>query len=273
MALFKNMSITYAGMALFAKAQAGQQIKFTKMQVGSGQIGTQNPAALVALIDPKLDVSIVSINPIPELKSATIVGNITNKDVKEALYICEMGLFAIDPDAGEILYGYVSCGQYGDYYAPISQGPYSWQYEINAAIGNAANVTVELSQLNWDYGIMNSNTTFVYLKGGNQKEINKSIDDLFKDIKSQIKIKSNITIAASGWLDDIASSGYFVYDLADTDITANTIVNVNIRVNDLDKANTIKSANQSFNGKVRLYASSAPTADIIADLCLTKVVG
>lgn len=190
MALFKNMSITYQGMALFAKAQAGQEIHFTKMQVGGGQIGTQNPATLISLIDSKLDIPITSITPNPELKSATIIGNITNKDVKEALYICEMGLFAKDPDAGEILYGYASCGQYGDYYAPEAQGPYNWQYQISAAIGNAANVTAELSQLNWDYALMNSTTDFIHLKGGNQKEINKSIDNKFKEVVSSLDDKA-----------------------------------------------------------------------------------
>lgn len=186
MALFKNMAITNQGMALYAKAQAGQEIHFTKMQVGSGLIETQNPVTLLALLDPKLDVPITSITANPEMKSATIIGNITNKDVTEATYICELGLFAKDPDEGEILYGYVSAGQYGDYYAPEAQGPYSWQYEINAAIGNAANVTAEVSRLNWDHSVINSNKTFLHLEGGNQKEINKSIDNLFESFKSDL---------------------------------------------------------------------------------------
>ncbi|MCW6079062.1 hypothetical protein LAV37_08715, partial [Clostridium sporogenes] len=186
MALFKNMAITNQGMALYAKAQAGQEIHFTKMQVGSGQIETQNPVTLLALLDPKLDVPITSITANPEMKSATIIGNITNKDVTEATYICELGLFAKDPDESEILYGYVSAGQYGDYYAPEAQGPYSWQYEINAAIGNAANVTAEVSRLNWDHSVINSNKTFLHLTGGNQKEINKSIDTLFESVKSDL---------------------------------------------------------------------------------------
>ena len=46
MAYFKNMYITNAGITLYAKAQTGKEIHFTKMQVGSGQIGTQNPATL-----------------------------------------------------------------------------------------------------------------------------------------------------------------------------------------------------------------------------------
>ncbi|EHN17012.1 hypothetical protein [Clostridium sporogenes] len=186
MAIFKNMSITSKGMALYAKAQAGQEIHFTKMQVGSGQIETQNPVTLLGLLDPKLDVCIVSITANPELKNANLIGKVTNKNVKEAIYICELGLFAKDPDEGEILYGYVSAGQYGDYYAPESQGPYSWEYEINAAIGNAANVTAEFSRSDWDYAIVSSNKNFLHLEGGNQREINRSIDNLFESVSKKL---------------------------------------------------------------------------------------
>ncbi|GAA0083117.1 hypothetical protein [Clostridium sp. CTA-6] len=289
MALFKNMAITNQGMALYAKAQAGQEIHFTKMQVGSGLIETQNPVTLLALLDPKLDVPITSITANPEMKSATIIGNITNKDVTEATYICELGLFAKDPDEGEILYGYVSAGQYGDYYAPEAQGPYSWQYEINAAIGNAANVTAEVSRLNWDHSVINSNKTFLYLKGGNQKEINKSIDDNFesvtkqlaeiatevenndKDIKFLNIIKRNISIKTIGWVKD-STLELYKYKIQDADITENTIVDVNIKISDLEKASNFKSSNQSFNGYVEIYSDEAPKESIICDLKLVRQV-
>ena len=182
MAIFNNMSITNKGQVLYAKAQAGQELHFTKMMVGSGNLDTRNPAILSALIEPKFDVGIQKITPNTELKTATISGTISNSGVTEATYICEIGLFAEDPDEGEILYAYGTAGQYGDYYAPESMGPFSWNYQINAAIGNAANVTVELSNLTYDYGVFNTNTTFLKLSGGNQKEINKNIDTLIANL-------------------------------------------------------------------------------------------
>lgn len=182
MAIFNNMSITNKGQVLYAKAQAGQELHFTKMMVGSGNLDTRNPAILTALIEPKFDVGIQEITPNTELKTATISGTINNSGVTEATYICEIGLFAQDPDEGEILYAYGTAGQYGDYYAPASMGPFSWNYQINAAIGNAANVTIELSNLTNDYGVFNTNTTFLRLTGGNQKEINKSIDTFIDNL-------------------------------------------------------------------------------------------
>ena len=182
MAIFNNMSITNEGQVLYAKAQAGQELHFTKMMVGSGNLDTRNPATLTALIKPKFDVGIQEITPNTELKTATISGTINNSGVTEVTYICEIGLFAQDPDEGEILYAYGTAGQYGDYYAPASMGPCSWNYQINAAIGNAANVTIELSNLTYDYGVFNTNTAFLRLTGGNQKEINKSIDTFIDNL-------------------------------------------------------------------------------------------
>ncbi|MGG7200184.1 hypothetical protein ACQPUL_05530 [Clostridium butyricum] len=181
MAIFKNMTITDKGKILYAQAQSGKQLKFTKMMVGSGDIDSKNPETLLSLIDPKFDIGIQSITPNPELKTATISGFINNSTFTKSTYICEIGLFAEDTDGGEILYAYGSAGPWGDYYAPASAGAYSWNYQINAAIGNAANVTVELSNLNYDYGVINTNSTFVVLKGGNQKELNKQIDKLLSE--------------------------------------------------------------------------------------------
>lgn len=197
MAIFNNMSITNKGQVLYTKVQAGQELHFTKMMVGSGKLDTRNPAILTALIEPKFDVGIQEITPNTELKTATISGTINNGGVTEATYICEIGLFAQDPDEGEILYAYGTAGQYGDYYAPASMGPFSWNYQINAAIGNAANVTIELSNLTYDYGVFNTNTTFLRLAGGNQKEINKSIDT-FIDNLYKLSAGTVYTVNASG---------------------------------------------------------------------------
>lgn len=183
MAIFNNMRITDKGKVLYAKAQAGKELHFTKMKVGAGNVESRNPDTLLDLIDGKYDVGIQSISPNPETKSAVISGMINNGAVTEPTYICEIGLYAEDPDEGEILYGYASAGQYGDYYAPNTVGAFTWNYQINAAIGNAANVTVELSNLVYDYGVINTNSSFIHLSGGNQKEINKSIDNMFKEIK------------------------------------------------------------------------------------------
>lgn len=177
MALFSKMNITHGGMRLYTKAQAGAPIIFTKMKVGSGKIeGSADPIEFTDLIDAKLDAMLLSISPNTEQRTATIVGKVNNSSLEEGLYICELGLYAMDPDDGEILYAYANADDLGDYYAPISQGPYTWHYQIATSVGNAANLDIELTELNYDYGIINSNESFETIGGANQKAINKDVD-------------------------------------------------------------------------------------------------
>ncbi|MBX4259724.1 hypothetical protein KTC96_24680 (plasmid) [Clostridium estertheticum] len=285
MAIFGNMSITNAGQILYTKAQAGKPIVFTKLSIGSGQIGTQNPATLTNLVQSKFDILISSIIPNTLAQSAAISGTINNANILEAAYICEIGLWAMDPDVGLILYSYASAGTLGDYMAPATQGAYTWMYQINASIGNATNITAKIGNLQYDYGIVISDTTLQLIAGGNQMALNKSIDNKLKSINdqqvkntkdlaenvNQIKIKNNITILNTGWLLDSVTELY-KYDIANTDILATTAVDVNIKLADLDKANDIKTANDSFAGYVRVYADAIPLSNITCDLKLIRQV-
>ncbi|MEK8128653.1 hypothetical protein WMW72_12120 [Paenibacillus filicis] len=68
-------------------------------------------------------------------------GMFDNGNITTPTYTCEVGLFALDPQDGEILYSYANAGTQGDTIPPISSGPLSKQFQLNAAIGNASNVT------------------------------------------------------------------------------------------------------------------------------------
>ncbi|WP_297425774.1 hypothetical protein [Clostridium sp.] len=180
MAIFNTMVLTEKGQLLYAKGQAGQTINFTKLAVGIGNIGDTDPTTLTELVNRKFDIAIQGKTVNTAEKVALINGTLTNENMTESILICEIGLYAQDPDEGEILYSYASAGQYGDYTSPASNGPYSWNYQVYAAIGNAANVEVTLSNLQYDTGIINTNTTFSIIKGSTQNEINKSIDNKLK---------------------------------------------------------------------------------------------
>jgi len=176
MAIFRTMSITNAGQTLYTKAQGGKPIIFTKLSIGSGQVGMQNPATLTTLVLPKFDILISSISSNRLAKSVAISGSISNIDMTVATYICEIGVWATDPDVGLILYGYGCAAAQGDYMTPASQGACSWLYQINAYIGNAANITANISNIIYDYSVLGTDTTFTVINGRNQKAINKSVD-------------------------------------------------------------------------------------------------
>lgn len=139
MANYSAGAVTTLGQALIAKAQAGAAINFTRMQIGSGQLGGGDPAARTALINP---IAYFNINAITHLENtANVMGIFENTGLSTSTYTCEIGLFAQDPDAGEILYAYANAEDQGDTFPPASSGPYSLQFKLNAAVGNAVNVT------------------------------------------------------------------------------------------------------------------------------------
>ena len=187
MAIFPSMAITNDGQLLYNKAQAGATLNFTGMKLGAGRLADgQDPQTVSALIDYKFDVTISSITQNTELKVAVITGSRNNSDVDEGTYICELGLYALDPDVGEILYAYSNAGGMGDYFAPASRGAFTWSYQINAAVGNAANVTATLSSNAFDHAIAISEASFAAIAGTTQKEVNQSIDNLLSTLQYQI---------------------------------------------------------------------------------------
>jgi hypothetical protein len=96
--------------------------------------------------------------------------------------------------------------------------------------------------------------------------------DVETTLAAIVKVKSNVTILSTGWVNNISTLGYWTYDYNDADITSSTVVDINIRVEDLEKASDLKSANLSSSGSVRLYAKSKPESNLIADLKFTRAV-
>ncbi|GAA0181423.1 hypothetical protein SH2C18_39590 [Clostridium sediminicola] len=92
-------------------------------------------------------------------------------------------------------------------------------------------------------------------------------------LKDIVNIIQNISILSANWIDDTATRGFWVYDYSDTKINSNTIVDINVHLSSLENASDLKSVTESFDGYVRLYASSQPQVDLNCDLKLIKQVG
>lgn len=91
------------------------------------------------------------------------------------------------------------------------------------------------------------------------------------DIKSLIKIKTNVTVLTNGWvLNDLTNR--YEYTISDTDIRDSSVVDINIQIDYLDEAKTLLSVCNSGLGLVTLYASSPPDSDLIVDYRITKEV-
>lgn len=91
------------------------------------------------------------------------------------------------------------------------------------------------------------------------------------DIRSLNKIKTDVTVLASGWTLNEQTNRY-EYVIADSDITADSIVDVNIQLDYLDDSKMLLSASTSSNGAVTLYSLSALDNDLVVDYRITRQV-
>lgn len=142
MASYGALTLTTKGQALYTKAQSGTTLTFTRMQIGSGSLGSTDPTTLNNCITPIayfLLSGITTTGP-----TAFIKGTYNNSAITVSTYSCELALYAQDPVLGEILYAYANAGAQGDTIPPISSGPFSRQYQINCTIGAASSVTASI---------------------------------------------------------------------------------------------------------------------------------
>lgn len=145
MANWGNAIITARGKALEDKArQRGVPLTFTKYKFGDGVLSSgRSYEAMTDLISPKLTIGITR----KEINSGggTLIGGIlTNKDLNTGFNMCEAGLYANDPDLGEILY-LVMTDRSPDYLPPkTSDTVVSVDFSALVVVDSALNVSVTL---------------------------------------------------------------------------------------------------------------------------------
>ena len=102
MANWNKITMTDVGATLQAKINAGlTTLKFTRVAIGSGN-RTGDLGSATGLIKEELTLGINKITQ--NGNTVTIELTISNTGVKTGFKITEMGLFATDPDVGEVMY-------------------------------------------------------------------------------------------------------------------------------------------------------------------------
>lgn len=146
MSAFGGLIITNVGRALQAKAQLGAQLQFTRMGLGDGELGGSSIVDLTAL---KHEVKSLTLSRFELLTSgrARLGTVLSNQDIASGFYWRELGIFAEDPDLGEILYCYGNAGALAEY-IPAGGGPDVIEKVITVIvlIGQASSVSAVLDQ-------------------------------------------------------------------------------------------------------------------------------
>lgn len=145
MAAFPNLVLTNAGIALQNKVQGGATLELTNIQMGSGELNGQPIGLLTALISPNATVSIQGGQAIGQ-NTYQVKGFFTNADLSAGFWWREIGIFANDPDKGEILYAYANAGDAGDYMPTVTDQRIEKYIYFSMALANATTVNVTIPQ-------------------------------------------------------------------------------------------------------------------------------
>ncbi|OPA76731.1 hypothetical protein BVG16_16300 [Paenibacillus selenitireducens] len=146
MGAFGGMMFTNKGRNLETKAQTGVQLKYTRIALGDGELKGASVLDLKKLINEKKSLQIRELR-VQEAGRAVIGALLTNHDITTGFYFREIGIFAQDPDEGEILYCYANAGTNAEYIPAGGGSDIIEKYVYaNVIISNATNVTAVIDQ-------------------------------------------------------------------------------------------------------------------------------
>ena len=143
MANWTGGRLTKAGNELQIKVEAGLcKLELTKIKLGDGTEGVDATDNLTDLVGPKAVFGISSV--IAKDGMCTVTGVISSSNVTAAFYAREWGLFAKDPDKGEILY-MISLDPNPESIPPKTAAlKQAATYAMNIVVSNAANIEVRI---------------------------------------------------------------------------------------------------------------------------------
>lgn len=143
MSNWSSTQLTDLGRALDAKVTAGTTLlSFTKMKLGSGTETAEDIPAMTDLVSPKLVLGISSCavsasdDTVCELISVA-----SSSDVEDSFDVRELGVFATDPDVGEILYAVMLDSTPDTMPNKNVSSPVTVTYQVNIVSANASSIT------------------------------------------------------------------------------------------------------------------------------------
>lgn len=142
---FDVNAITDAGSLLIAKVMASRgSITFTRIVMGDGYMpSSQVPEHMTAVVSPKATMEITKCE-VTGSGAAVVGGRYDNSEQSQDFEWRELGLYARDPDLGEILYSYGNTGESAET-IPAGGGATAIEKLIDVVtyVGNDVSVTAE----------------------------------------------------------------------------------------------------------------------------------
>ncbi len=145
MAEFSRLVITNKGQALLAKMMTGEgNVEFTKISTSDMEYTLEQLEALTEFSGVKQTVSVSKVTRTNGV-AVTIEAIFNNLELTQGYHMRALGLYAIDPDDGEILYA-VTTEMSGCCYMPAYNGVTvsGACIKLVTTVGNAENVSLEV---------------------------------------------------------------------------------------------------------------------------------
>ncbi len=143
MANWSGGVLTAAGNALQLKVEAGLcKLELTKLKLGDGIESIDTVGNLVDLVSPKVEMGISAV----EVKDGLcqVTGILLTENITTGFVAREWGIFAIDPDMGEVLY-MIAIDPNPDTVPPSSAAlKQSATFAMNIAVKNSAQIEAKI---------------------------------------------------------------------------------------------------------------------------------
>lgn len=279
MAGFDSAVLTKKGIALLTKVGTGAcKLIITKAASGSGVYQGDDISDMTALVNQEQTFGIKSMKRVNDkyiFAQFTISNNPDEGNPLTAGYtLRELGIFAQDPDEGEILYSVTRTEEdKGDYIPPYS-GYIVAEIDVDylTEVANADDVTIITVDSNHSAdGTSYDNST----SGLDASSVQAAIDELKELIGQGIGTATatmvSITIPTDGWAKGAseAPTEWYYRDVAVEKIMSDSVPLISIYppYSEIATACGFKSMVKATEGYIRVYADAAPESEIIADLC------
>ena len=242
MAQFADITITRAGLDMIAKSQTGDQLIFTGIKIGDGQIGAQSIPDMTDLISFRKDVPINSVTAKTD-GHAEIIGIIDNENLDVGFFVREIGIYAkINEGGTPALYGYANAGNLASYISDKSIPMDAIKFKIDIVVGNSENVS------------FTSDKSIVYVTQENLDAHNAAKD-------SHPDIRQKITDDISAHNKDEAAHPFLLKKITTDISTHNSATNAHLDIRqkittDIAAHNTATNAHSNFDWVKTMSAAS-----------------
>ena len=145
MSQFRKAVITQKGLALLQKTQMQNiKLEFSKIVSGSGSYTEDEVLDGATALKQQMQEFPISSVTVVDPQTIKLVSVISNEGLQSAYYIREIGVFATDPDEGEILYSLAVAYPDKADYMPAYDGaaPVTIGLDTYQAVSNSENVTI-----------------------------------------------------------------------------------------------------------------------------------